>query len=184
MLFGLAIWLVVRVHRGIAARFSARAERQLQRLPGGAVIARIADAQEGVRRTFFLVCLAVAGPGLHVGHVFPPQVSYTRAWGESLRSGLISTVGSMGRGVVDQLPNLVVLVIFIVTRFLVRMANVAFQAAEQDRVVIPGLYPETAQPTRRIVVAIAMAVRADRRRTSTCPAATPRRSRASASSWA
>jgi small-conductance mechanosensitive channel len=55
----------------------------------------------------------------------------------------------------DALPNLsAVLVIILVTRFVARLAGLAFQAVEEGRIEIPGIYPETAQPSRRIVVAL------------------------------
>jgi small-conductance mechanosensitive channel len=62
---------------------------------------------------------------------------------------------SAGVALVEQLPNLVtVLVIVIMTRVLTRLVTLAFHALEQGRVTLPGIYQETAQPTRRIVVAL------------------------------
>ena len=41
--------------------------------------------------------------------------------------------------------------IFLVTRFVVRLVGLAFDAAEQDRLSLPWVYPETVLPTRKIV---------------------------------
>ena len=80
---------------------------------------------------------------------------YTRPWGESLRSGLFSVAAMAGRAVVDELPNLLaVLGIVLITRIAVRLVNLSFEAVEHGSVHLPGVYAETAQPTRRIVVAL------------------------------
>ena len=76
------------------------------------------------------------------------------------------------------LPGLfTVLLIFLITRFVMRLTQLLFQAVEVGRVSLPGMYPETAQPTRKLMTvglwlfAVAIAY-------PYCPAATPRRSRA------
>jgi small-conductance mechanosensitive channel len=80
---------------------------------------------------------------------------YTRPWGESLRSGLFSAVAAAGRGMLDQAPNvLTVLAIILLTRLAVRLVNFAFRVVEEGRVTMPGVHPETAQPTRRIAVTL------------------------------
>ncbi|MCU0531174.1 MAG: mechanosensitive ion channel family protein, partial [Syntrophales bacterium] len=45
-------------------------------------------------------------------------------------------------------------VIFLITRFIARLARLFFDAVESGRVRVPGLYAETAQPTRRIATVI------------------------------
>ena len=60
-----------------------------------------------------------------------------------------------GRSVVDALPNLfTLLLIVVVTRFLARLATLAFVAVEDGRLTLPWVHPDTAPPTRRIVVAL------------------------------
>jgi small-conductance mechanosensitive channel len=57
--------------------------------------------------------------------------------------------------IVDFIPGLVIVaVIFMITRFLARIGRLFFDAVESGRVTVPGLYAETAQPTRRIVTVI------------------------------
>ena len=52
----------------------------------------------------------------------------------------------------EALPALfTVLVIFVLTRLAIRIATIAFTAAEEGRISLPWVYPETAQPTRRLV---------------------------------
>jgi small-conductance mechanosensitive channel len=99
-----------------------------------------------------LLVLVITYPWLtYVLRRFP----YTRPWGESLRSALVSTGLSVGRRVLDSLPDLLtVLAIVVITRFVVRLSNYLFDAVEHERVVVRGIYPEIAQPTRRIVAVL------------------------------
>jgi small-conductance mechanosensitive channel len=156
LLFGVALWALITLHRKVSARLSRTAERQLRRLPGGEIVMRAADAPAYVRRLFALLSLIVGGVTTYAWLAFVlRRFPYTRPWGESLRAGLISVAASAGRGFVDALPSLAaILGILIVTRLLARLAGLVFQAVENGRITIPGLYPETAQPTRRIVAAL------------------------------
>jgi small-conductance mechanosensitive channel len=80
---------------------------------------------------------------------------YTRPMGESLRTVLFSIAASMGQRFVAELPNLLtLLLIFLVARFVARLVGLAFQAAEEGRIALPWIYPETALPSRRIAVAL------------------------------
>ncbi len=83
------------------------------------------------------------------------QFPYTRPWGEELHDHMTAGAKAFLLAIVDIIPGLVVVaVIFIITRFLARLARLFFDAVESDRVSVPGLYAETAQPTRRIVTVI------------------------------
>ena len=156
VVFLAALAMVVRSNRRVAARLSLTAEQHIQRLPGGAAISRFADPREGVKRLVAFIAL-VAGAVLTYSWLtfclnrFP----YTRPMGESLRTVLFSLFASMGQRLVAELPNLLALLfIFLVARFIARLVGLAFQAAEEERVSLPWIYPETALPTRRIAVAL------------------------------
>jgi small-conductance mechanosensitive channel len=141
-LYAVLLALLIRLDRRFTARLSSAAERQLRRLPQAQVIVGVAEAPAYVRR------LSTFG-GVLLGLVL------TYAWLGSLRAGLISVGAAAVAGMVDQLPNLLtVLGIVIVTRFIARLTTIAFHALEDGRVTVPWIYPETAQPTRRIVVAL------------------------------
>jgi small-conductance mechanosensitive channel len=156
VVFALALALLARLHRATALRIRLSAERQLARLPGGEVIATSARAPVIVRRALIvgtsLIALILANAWLtFVLRRFP----YTRPWGETLRGSILNAVLSFGRMAVDALPGLfVVLIVVLMTRLAGRVANLLFEAIEQGRVSFPGVYPETAQPTRRIVIAL------------------------------
>ena len=67
----------------------------------------------------------------------------------------MSTLASAARSCMDALPDLFkVLVIVTLVRFLARLATMMFVAVEQGRLTLPWVHPDTAPPTRRIVVAL------------------------------
>lgn len=151
-----AIWLIVRLHRRVAMRLSLAAERQLAKLPGGDIIVGVAHAPQYVRTAF---TIAVVGVGVIVTYAWMTIVlrrfPYTRPWGESLRGALFNVALAGARAFVNELPNLLtVLGVVLFVRFLVRLTTLAFDAVENGRISLPGIYPETALPTRRIVVAL------------------------------
>ena len=68
---------------------------------------------------------------------------------------MTSGIKAIALTIVDFIPGLVIVaVIFMITRFLARIGRLFFDAVESGRVSVPGLYAETAQPTRRIVTVI------------------------------
>ena len=148
--------LVRRSHRATAQRLNRTTEHHLQKLTRGADIVRASRLPDilmrGVDAIAVLVVLAITYPWLtFVLRRFP----YTRPWGESLRTALITTGLSFGRRLLDSLPDLLmVLAIVLITRFFVRLSNYLFDAVEHERVVVRGIYPEIAQPTRRIVAVL------------------------------
>jgi small-conductance mechanosensitive channel len=80
---------------------------------------------------------------------------YTRPWGEGLRDYLLTGFKSILLAFQDFIPGLIVVtVIVIITRFLARLAGLFFDAVERGRVKVPGLFPDTAMPTRRITAVV------------------------------
>ena len=83
------------------------------------------------------------------------QFPYTRPWGEQLHDYMTAGIKAIALTIVNFIPGLVIVaVIFFITRFLARIGRLFFDAVESGRVSVPGLYAETAQPTRRIVTVI------------------------------
>jgi small-conductance mechanosensitive channel len=77
---------------------------------------------------------------------------YTRPWGESLRGFLFTTVQDLGLGILYSIPGLfTVLLIFLIARFVTRLVGFWFGSIERGLVSVRWLYPETAQPTRRLL---------------------------------
>lgn len=156
IVYFVVIWLLVRIRRRIAGRLQRAAEHTLRRLPGGDAIVTVTHAPAYVERLLILATVLVSLVLTYQWLIFVlRQLPYTRPLGESLRTGLYQFVLSVGEAFVDQLPNISkVLVIVLVTRFLIRLLGLAFGGVEQGRFTLPWVYPETAQPTRRIAVAL------------------------------
>jgi small-conductance mechanosensitive channel len=80
---------------------------------------------------------------------------YTRPWGESMRGFLLTTLQNFGLGVAGAVPGLLTAaMIFVVARFLSRVVSLWFKAIEQGQLRPSWIYPETAQPTRRLAIAL------------------------------
>ena len=155
-LYIVGMWGLIRLDRRVAVRLTNATERRLRNLPGGELMVGVAHAPAHVRRVFTVIGVLLR---LFLTYAWLTVVlrrfPYTRPWGESLRSGLFSVAASAGGALLEQLPNLVtVLLIIVATRFVTRLTSLAFHAIEDGRVTIPWIYPETTQPTRRIVVAV------------------------------
>jgi small-conductance mechanosensitive channel len=151
-----ALWLLRRFYRTGAARLSLGAERQLGRLPGGEIIMHAPGAPMFVRRSSAIVSLLLVLFLTDMWLTFVlRRFPYTRPLGDSLRTSVLSSLLSIGHHVVEALPGIItVLIIVSITRFLVRLTALLFEALEEGRISIPGLYPETAAPTRRIAAAL------------------------------
>jgi small-conductance mechanosensitive channel len=68
---------------------------------------------------------------------------------------LLHALEDVGLACVHAAPGLFfVVVIFFITRLLVRAIGLFFHAIEEERITVPGLHADTALPTRRIVVVI------------------------------
>src|SRR5262249_671626 len=80
---------------------------------------------------------------------------YTRPWGESMRGFLLTTVHNLALGIPPAIPALsTIALIAVFTRFLIRLVGLWFTAVERGRIEPRWIYPETAQPTRRIVTGL------------------------------
>ncbi len=97
--------------------------------------------------------------GLFVAYLWLAYVltrfAYTRAWGEALGVYLTSTVSRLALGALGAIPGLFTLVvIFVAVRGLARIVSAFFDSVESESVEVPWVHPETANPTKRIVVAL------------------------------
>jgi small-conductance mechanosensitive channel len=151
----LLIVLLVKADGRLAAAAGRATERRLSAMTGGEIMMQI-RAPMIVRRLLGMVGIVM---GLLLTYAWLTAVlrrfPYTRPWGESLRGALINAVTTAGRSILDELPNLLtVLAIILITRVLSRIVSTTFAAVEQGQLTMPGVHPETTQPTRRIAVAL------------------------------
>jgi small-conductance mechanosensitive channel len=158
VLFVVLLFLVVRVHRRLAARLPTQAEEHLQRLSTGTAT-RIVVASRATHVLRLIVTAIAVVVALFLAYNWLTFVlrsfPYTRPWGESLRAFLTGRIELLALKFVNALPELfTALLVLVAARFVVRASNVLFEAAERGRVTLPGVYPETAQPTKRLVAAL------------------------------
>jgi small-conductance mechanosensitive channel len=152
-----ALWLLSRVHRRLATTMADVAERQVTKAglaPLSTLRAsRLLDVQRHVLTALIGTLDLVV---TYVGVTFIlKRFPYTRAWGESMSGFLLSTVTQLGVGVIDGLPGLfTVFIIFSVARFLTRLIRLWFEAVEREQVKARWIYPDTAQPTRRLATVL------------------------------
>ena len=151
-----ALWLVLWTDRRAASRLALSAERRLLRLPGGETLVRAADTGRNIHRLFALISFVV---GAVMTYAWLTSVltrfPYTRPWGESLRGALVAIGTAAAAKISAAMPNLfIVLVIALITRFLVKLATLFFAGIEEGRFTPGWMHPDTAAPTRRIVVAL------------------------------
>jgi small-conductance mechanosensitive channel len=156
LLFGVLIWALVRFRRSAGRRIEEEAHRRLE--ASGAAGRELVQSSHVLDRVKNLVTFLVLALGLVLTYVWLTFVlrrfPYSRPWGESLRGFLIDQLQIVGRAIVNAAPRLfTVLLIVVLTRFVVRLTNLFFVAVQEGRISIPWIYPETLQPTRRLVLA-------------------------------
>jgi small-conductance mechanosensitive channel len=153
----LVLWLIGRARMVVSNKLVAVSESTVAKT-GFADIdslraSRVLDFQRGLVTavTIGLQLVVLYGVVSSVLELFP----YTRPWGESLNGFLLTTVRNLALGAADAMPGLfTVVVILFVARLLARLIRIWFQAIEQGRVIARWVYPETAQPTRRILTTL------------------------------
>jgi small-conductance mechanosensitive channel len=80
---------------------------------------------------------------------------YTEPWGKQAGSYVLNSLRELGSTVLDGLPGLLVIVlIFIVTRWIVRMANLLFVQVATGRIFVTWMDADVAHATKRIFSAI------------------------------
>lgn len=80
---------------------------------------------------------------------------YTRPWSERLLGRLLDALGGFGSGILEAIPGLVfVVLIFFVTRFVIRVMRVFFEGIQAGRVEVGWVDEATARPTERLLTAI------------------------------
>ena len=154
--FVLLLWALNRARRMAAAV----ARRATERTLGSS---RVADELVGVTRLTQhvgrLVAVVTALTGFVLAYLWLTFVlrrfPYTRPWGESLRGFLIDRLLWIVDGVAHAMPAIfTVALIVLVTRFAIRLVYTLFGGVEEGRFGVPGIYPETVAPTRKLVIGL------------------------------
>jgi small-conductance mechanosensitive channel len=152
----LALAAIRRVHRWLSAHLADVVGPRLKTLAIGGFTQHIEGIILFIRGVVGLTAWFLVIVSLYLWLTFSlTKFPYSRPWGEQLHNYMIDGIKAILLTVVDFIPGLVIVaVIFLITRFLARLARLFFDAIESGHVTVPGLYAETAQPTRRIVTVI------------------------------
>jgi small-conductance mechanosensitive channel len=154
---GLVLWVVARARRGVAAKLVTVSESTVAKT-GLADLdslrtSRLLDFQRG------FVTVITVGLQLLVIYVIVSFVlqrfPYTRPWGEALSDFLVTTLQNLALGAIHAVPGLfTVLVILVIARLAAKLVGIWFHSIERGRIRSRWIYPETAQPTRRILTTL------------------------------
>jgi small-conductance mechanosensitive channel len=138
---------VVSITEARIARSRVGLDAQLMRAT------RLFEVVQGVAR---LVALIIAAAAIYTWLAFVlQQFPVTRPWGEALGGFLVATLKNLAWNAITSIPGLfTAVVIFVLTRFLVRLTGVFFEAVEHGRLQFGGLSGYKAVPTRRVVTTL------------------------------
>jgi len=153
----LVLWGISRAHRAAADRLVTIAERTVAQ-SGLADVRTLRDSRLLDIERWLVGALAAV---LHAFVIYTAiafvlrRFPYTRPWGESMRGFLVTTLESMSLGAAHAVPGLVtVVVIVVVARTAVKLIALWFGAIERGQLKPRWMYPETAQPTRRLLTGL------------------------------
>jgi small-conductance mechanosensitive channel len=152
-----ALWGLGHARRRVGALFVDVSERRVTKAgiaPLDALRAsRVLDFQRHLATAVIVAAdlVVVYSAATFILRRFP----YTRPWGESMSGFLLTTIENLALGVVNGIPGLfTVFLIFAIVRVVVRLVRLWFDAVERGQARARYLYPDTAQPTRRLVTAL------------------------------
>ena len=158
LVIGGLMWALWRGYAALARRIRDLVTRRAEQLSSGwgrHVAGRVGVtnlATVPLRLLAWLLTLLLAYEWLTLVLGFFP---YTRPWSERLLGRLLEALGRFGSGILEAIPGLLfVVLIFFVTRFLVRVMRVFFEGIQAGRVEVGWVDEATARPTERLLTAI------------------------------
>lgn len=157
LVVALLLLLLERLRRWSAHKAAEKAHERLgaMRIPGKALLER--DRLYFVTtRVLLLVTRVVDLILLYVWVTFVlKRFAWSRPWGEQLGAWFLETAGMLGMAALKALPDLAVVgLIYLATRWLLRLVGMFFTAVEEGRLEVTQALRETTQPTRRIVTIV------------------------------
>jgi small-conductance mechanosensitive channel len=158
LVFAGLLWALWRGYVVLARRIREYVTHRAERLSSGwgrHVAGRVGVtnlATVPLRLLAWLLTLLLAYEWLTLVLGFFP---YTRPWSERLLGRLLDALGRFGSGILESIPGLLfVVLIFFVTRFIVRVMRVFFEGIQAGRVEVGWVDEATARPTERLLTAI------------------------------
>ncbi|MCE7958091.1 MAG: mechanosensitive ion channel family protein, partial [Acidobacteria bacterium ACB2] len=147
---------VERSRRWLLERAVAAARERMRELHVPGALLESDHVYLGTKRGLLFVARALELAAVYLWLTFVlERFAWTRPWGEQLGTWLLRTLSTLGLAALAGLPGLVVVaVIFVATRFLVKLIGLFFTAVEEGRVEVSPALAETAEPTRKIVTVV------------------------------
>ena len=157
LIYAALVYGIVAANRRLSAWLSAAVKEKIRTLKVAGVT--VVHATQFLKVSQRLIVLCVWVLGLFATYLWLTYTlrlfPYTRPWGEQLRGYLMGFLGSMLHGIVHAIPGLLtVVVIFAITRSIVRLLDRFFRRVETQHIRIGWLDEDTARPTRRIVAVV------------------------------
>jgi small-conductance mechanosensitive channel len=153
----LTMWALGRLRRWAVARLNAVAEATAAKTGlADRTLLRASRLLDFQRRTVASLTAILQLAVLYSVVTFAlQQFPYTRPWGESLGGFLLSTLRTLGLGIVHAIPGLfTVVLIVILTRVATRLLGLWFLAVERGTIRLRWLHPDTVQASRRLVTTL------------------------------
>jgi small-conductance mechanosensitive channel len=158
LVFALAVWGLVRFQRWFSERARRLVDRKTTELAPSWVGQLFGRSSAGafvvvpVRIAVWLIGLLALYQ--YTGFVLR-QFPYTRPWGETLRSNLITALGTFGGNILRALPELLfVVLIFAIARVVVRAVHAFFAAVQSGHIKLGWVDETTARPTERLATVV------------------------------
>ncbi|MFZ1538805.1 MAG: mechanosensitive ion channel domain-containing protein [Chromatiaceae bacterium] len=152
LILGLVLWGVTRLHARAMRRHSLLTPTLVK--VGGLHLRPILSGLERalIKATSFgLAAIAVYLWMTSVFSGFP----FSRPWGDRLARFLLDMLANFAAGAIQALPGLfTVLVIFVLTRIIVRAVDSFYQTVERGAMSVSWLHADTAKATRRLTVVL------------------------------
>ncbi|WP_148244614.1 mechanosensitive ion channel family protein [Enterobacter asburiae] len=77
---------------------------------------------------------------------------WTRVWGASLGDWSVRVLREIALSIVSAMPGvMIVLIIFLITAFILKLLKVVLNQVEAGRLQLPGIHPETVGATRKLI---------------------------------
>ncbi|WP_374684523.1 mechanosensitive ion channel family protein [Scandinavium hiltneri] len=112
---------------------------------------RFLGAIESKLYGLLMILLSLMATYLWLGWVFS-LFPWTRVWGESLGDWTYQVLQKIALAIASALPGLlIVLIIFLITSFIIKLLKVLLNQVAAGKVQLPGLHPETVGTTRKLI---------------------------------
>jgi small-conductance mechanosensitive channel len=146
---GLMVWLLRRADGRLEQRFRRRIEaleaQSFELVRAEQIRGVLRNLLRGVRVAAVVVC------GLLYTHFVLGLFPWTRGYAKPVLDLVVNPVGTMGRAILANVPNLVFLaLLFVLVRFALRMLQLFFDAVGRGGITLAGFDREWAAPTFKI----------------------------------